>query len=326
MREAMAHAEVGDDVFGEDPTVNALQERMAAILGKEAALFVPSGTMANEVCVKLHTRPGDEIILEEEAHIIIYETGAPAFLSGVQMKTIRGVHGVFSATDVQRSIRPSAYYLPRTALICLENTHGRSAGSIIPLQAIKDIREVATRNGIRMHLDGARLWNACAATGIKPSEYARFFDTVSTCFSKGLGAPVGSIIAGGRDLVDQARIYRKMFGGGMRQAGVLAAAALYALDHNVDRLHEDHANAAFFARSLADVPSLKIDLDEVQTNMVFVDIAGTGKSQREVIDLLDRNGVRVSPERTTAVRVVTHLDVSRPDVDVAVRVFRTLFA
>jgi threonine aldolase len=326
MREAMMAAEVGDDVFGEDPTVNALQDRVAALLGKESALFVPSGTMGNEICVKLHTCPGDEIILEDESHIITYETGAPAMLSGVQMKTIRGIHGVFTAYDVEQAIRPDAYYLPRTRLICLENTHGRSAGSVIPVDVIKDISALAARHEIRMHLDGARLWNACAATGFAPAAYAQYFDTVSVCFSKGLGAPVGSMVAGTRALMEQARIYRKIFGGGMRQAGILAAAAMYALDNNIERLKDDHEHARLFASELAGIPSLTIDLNEVQTNMIFIDIAGTGKSQREVLGLLQERGVRLSPERATCIRAVMHLDVARPDVMSAAEVFHSLFA
>lgn len=325
MREAMMRAEVGDDVFGEDPTVNALQARIAKMLGKEAALFVPSGTMGNEICVKVHTQPGEEIILEEESHILVYETGAPAFLSGVQMKTLRGTHGVFQASDVERAIRPSVYYLPRTALICIENTHGRSAGSVIPLEIIREIAGVASAHRIPMHLDGARLWNACEATGVAPAEFASCFDTVSVCLSKGLGAPAGSVIVGSAELITRARKLRKMFGGGMRQSGILAAAGLYALDHNIARLKDDHANAKLFATELAKIPSLGIDESEIQTNMVFIDLSGTGKSQGEALKLLERRGVRLSPERTSAVRAVMHLDVSRDDVITAVDVFQELF-
>lgn len=324
MRQAMMAADVGDDVYGEDPSVNALQQRVAAMFGKEAGLFVPSGTMGNEVCVKLHTQPGDEIILEEEAHIGVYETAGPSFLSGVQMHPVRGTHGIITAEQVEEAIRPAAYYLPRTTLLCLENTHGRSAGSVIPLEMIRKISDVCGRHGIKMHLDGARIWNACIASGVSPETYSSFFDTVSVCFSKGLGAPVGSMILGSVQDIERARVYRKLFGGGMRQAGILAAAALYALDHHYASLAEDHAKAQLFARMLSQHQVLSIDPDEVQTNMVFVDVRKTGKSQAEVLAQLKEQRVLMTPERSTSLRAVMHRDVTIDQVESAAEIFSSL--
>ncbi|MBI1807535.1 MAG: low-specificity L-threonine aldolase [Ignavibacteria bacterium] len=326
MLEAMMRADVGDDVFGEDPTVNALQQRVAAMFGKEAALFVPSGTMGNEICIKVHTQPGDEIIVEQESHIFVYETAAPSLLSGVQMKTIAGRRGVITVEQIHQAVRPKAYYLPTTRLICVENTHGRSAGSIVPIEAMQRIRAFAISEKIAMHLDGARIWNACVVTGISPKEYAQHFDSLSVCFSKGLGAPVGSIIIGDREFVQQARKYRKLFGGGMRQAGILASAALYALDHNIERLNDDHQKASTFALGLGSLKQLEIDMNEVQTNMVFVDIMKTGKTQDEVLNLLKSKGILLTPERSSSIRAVMHLDVSMDEVTEAVSVFQSLFS
>lgn len=325
MLQAMMSAEVGDDVFGEDPTINRLQERIARMFGKEDALFVPSGTMGNEIAIKVHTQPGDEILVEEESHIFVYETAAPSLLSGVQMQTIRGVRGMISADQVRHAVRPNVYYLPPTRLICLENTHGRSAGSVLPLEGIKQLREFAQEAGIRMHLDGARLWNASVASGISVDEYARCFDSVSVCFSKGLGAPVGSILTGSSRFIDRARKYRKIFGGGMRQVGILAAAALYALDHNVERLREDHEKARFFAGELARISSFDVRIDEVETNMVIPDIRRTGKTQGEILRLLNEKGILLTPERETSVRAVMHLDVTMEQVKHAAGVIRSMF-
>jgi threonine aldolase len=324
MREAMMKAEVGDDVFGEDPTVNRLQERMAGLLGKEAALFVPSGTMGNEVSIKVHTNPGDEIIVGEDSHIFVYETAAPSLLSGVQMRPVRGRRGVFSTEQLERAVRPKAYYLPVTKLICVENTHGLSGGSVIPIDDLRRIREYAIQEKIKLHLDGARLWNACVASGVSPGDYAGCVDSLSVCFSKGLGAPVGSVIAGEAAFIEQARRYRKIFGGGMRQVGILAAAALYALDHNVERLKEDHAKASYLAGELSQVKGLGVDREEVQTNMVIAETEGTGKSQSEVLRLLKASGVLMTAERDSAVRAVTHLDVSMEEVKEAARIICSL--
>ncbi len=325
MREAMARAEVGDDVFGEDPTVNRLQERVAEILGKEAALYVPSGTMGNQICVKVHTRPGDEVIAERGSHVFNYETGGAAFLSGVQLHILDGVRGVITAEQIRRVIRPRVYYMPVTSLICLENTHNRAGGTILPLDVIRGVRALASAYGIRMHLDGARLWNASVATGIPPAVYAAEFDSVSVCFSKGLGAPVGSAVAGSRDLIAEARRYRKIYGGGMRQAGVLAAACLYSLDHNIERLAEDHEKASVLARALAEIPGLSVDLDAVHSNILIAGVEGLGRSADEVLTLLRARGVLLTPGNWQSVRAVTHLDVTMAQVrDAAARIREAL--
>lgn len=325
MLAAMMKAEVGDDVFGEDPTVNLLQARMASLFRKDAGLFVPSGTMGNEICIKARTRPGDEIIVEQDSHIFVYETGAPSLLSGVQMMTITGRNGMIALDDLKRAVRPDAYYLPATRLICLENTHGRSGGTVLPLDEIARMSEFARSEKIATHLDGARLWNACVASGISAAEYAQHFDSVSVCFSKGLGAPIGSMILGSHDFIGEARKYRKIFGGGMRQAGILAAAAIYALDHNVERLKEDHEKASYFAQELRTLNGVRIDLESVQTNMVFIETRGTGKTQKEVLQLLSSKGILMTPERASSVRAVMHLDVSMEEVTTAVSVLKQLF-
>src|SRR5947207_2175190 len=256
MRAAIAAAEVGDDVFDDDPTVHRLQERVAALLGKEAALFVPSGTMSNQICVKAHTQPGDELLCEALCHIYNFEAGGPAVLSGVTCRTVEGDYGILDVSQLENKIRPINDHLVRTRLVCLENTHNRAAGRLNPLEKIEPFSGWAHEHARLMHLDGARLWNAVVATGIPAAEWARHFDSVSVCFSKGLGAPIGSALAGPRDFVARARRARKLFGGGMRQAGVIAAAALYALEHHVERLAEDHRNARVLARAVADTPGL----------------------------------------------------------------------
>lgn len=315
MREAMAAAEVGDDVFGEDPTVNLLQDRVASLLGKEAALFVPSGVMANQLAIKCHTQPGDEIVVERLSHIFNYETAAPSLLSNVQVNTLQGRNGVLTASQVEQGIRSNAYYMPRTSLVCLENTHNMGGGTIYPLDEIRKIRSLCLGREVAMHLDGARIWNAWVATGIHPGEYAQEFDSVSVCFSKGLGAPVGSAIAGSKELVAKSRKYRKIFGGGMRQAGILAAAALYALDNNIDRLKEDHEKAVYLASQLAQLEKVRVDSKTIQTNIVLMDITGTGKKSSTVLSLLRGQGVLLTEAGEGTVRAVMHLDVSMDDVN-----------
>jgi len=325
MLEAMMSAEVGDDVFGEDPTVNALQARVARLFGKDDALFVPSGTMGNEICIKVHTQPGDEIIVDADSHIFVYETAAPSLLSGVQMNPVKGKRGVFTIEQLKAAVRARAYYLPATKLICVENTHGRSGGSVVPAQAIRAIREFAAGEKIMVHLDGARIWNACVASGSDPKEFARGADSISVCFSKGLGAPIGSMIAGDAEFIERARRYRKVFGGGMRQVGILAAAALYALDHNIERLKEDHAKARYLAGELNQTKGLRVEMEEVQTNMVIAETEPSGKTQAEVLEILKSNGVLMTSERRSAIRAVTHLDVSMEQVRRAAAIVRSLF-
>ena len=326
MRSVMASAEVGDDVYGEDPTVNRLQERIARLLGKENALFVTSGTMGNQLSIKVHTQPGDELIAERDAHIFQYETGGAAFLSSVQVHTVHGERGILTAGRVREAIRPDIYYMPRTRLVCLENTHNRAGGTIYPLRVIEEIEALAREKKLKMHLDGARLWNACVATGIAPATYAGFFDSVSVCLSKGLGAPVGSVIAGSREFIDSARHYRKIFGGGMRQAGILAAAGLYALDHNIARLQEDHEKAKILAGALARAKGCTIDPNSVETNIVIADISRTGVGTSLIIEKLKEKGVLIGDAGSTRIRFVTHLDVSLEHVQTAARYIEEVFA
>src|SRR5712692_10504222 len=293
MRAAIQAAEVGDDVFGEDPTVNLLQEKVAALLGKEAALFVPSGPMSNQICVKAHTQPGDEMLCEAACHIYVNEAGAPAALSGVTCRTIEGDYGILDLTQLEDKVRPANDHQVRTRLVALENTHNRGGGRVYPLEKIQAISAWAWKNGLIMHLDGARLWNAIVATGIPAAEWAKHFDSVSVCFSKGLGAPIGSALAGPRDFVTRARRIRKLFGGGMRQAGIAAAAALYALDHHVERLAEDHRNARVLAEAIADTAGLRLDPPEVETNLVWFQVDPELGTAKDVVEVLKQHGILV---------------------------------
>jgi Threonine aldolase len=323
MRQAMANADVGDDVFGEDPTILALQEKVAALLGKEKALYVPSGVMGNQLSIKAQTEPGDEIICEQDAHIFNYETAGPSLISSVQVKTIPGVRGVIHAEQLTAAMRPKVYYMPRSRMICLENTHNRSGGTIYPLDEIKRIFAFARSHEMVMHLDGARLWNASVATGIHPKEYAKYFDSVSVCFSKGLGAPVGSAVAGTVEMIERVHKWRKVYGGGMRQAGIIAAGALYALEHNVERLKEDHEKATFFAEKISLLPKLSIDMETVQTNIIIINIEKSGMQPDEIIALLKSKGVLVTLGSYNSIRAVMHLDVSMEQVQQAVGIFKT---
>jgi len=319
MRRAMAEAPVGDDVFGDDPTVLALERRVAEVLGKEAAVYMPSGTMTNQVALRTHTEPGDEIILEATAHSYFYESGGPAALSGLMCRLIEGERGLFTAAQVRAVLRPRNEHFPRTKLVCVENTHNRGGGTIWPLERIVEVEAAAREAGLAMHLDGARLWNASAATGIAEREYARHFDSVSVCFSKGLGAPVGSALAGTASFIARARRFRKMFGGGMRQAGIVAAGALYALEHHRARLAEDHANARLLAGEIARLPGIGIDPAAVETNIVvFYSIAMPAPV---LADRLKEAGVWLLPRDHESCRAVTHLDVSRPQIEEAVAIF-----
>ncbi len=320
MRQAMADAEVGDDVFGDDPTVNRLQDRVAELMGKEAAIFMPSGSMANQTAIRAQTQPGDEIIAHQDSHIYHYEAGAPAALSGCLLRLLPGRGGQYVAADVDEVIRPKNSHFAQSRLVVIENTHNRGGGTCWSLSAIEQIKQVADKHGLSMHLDGARMMNACVGKGYKPADCAKYFDTVSMCFSKGLGAPVGSAVAGSAEMIQRVHRFRKMFGGGMRQAGVIAAAALYALDHNIERLAEDHQNAKRLGEALAATGRVSIDLDMVETNIVYFDIdPGFGTAQ-QVCDRLHEDGVwmmGVSPQR---VRAVTHLDVSSAAIDKAIEV------
>jgi threonine aldolase len=320
MKQAMFAAEVGDDVFGEDPTVNALQEKAAKLLGKEAALFVASGTMGNQLSIKAQTMPGDEVIIESTSHAMNYEGGAGAVFSGVQFFGIPGNRGAIDATQVEAAIRVEDVHFPVSRLVVIENTHNRGGGSVFPLKTIHEIREVATRRNLRMHMDGARLWNACVAAKISPAEYVAPFDSVSVCLSKALGCPVGSIVAGPKDFIKKVHRFRKMMGGGMRQIGFLAAAGIYALDHHIDRLEEDHRKAKKLAHGLAAIKNLLIQPNEVETNILYFDTSPAERTAHEVVAACRIRGVLLHPTAKTRIRCVTHLDVSSAEIDQALKV------
>ncbi len=324
MRAAIAAAEVGDDVFGDDPTVNRLQERAAALLGKEAALYVPSGTMANQVSIRAVAEPGDELIVDETTHTYNYESGAPAALSGVSFRLVHGTRGIFSAAQVAAAVRPASAHFARSRMVIVENTNNGGGGSIWPVETVAGIRAVADQHGLHVHMDGARLMNACVARGLEPTAYTRHVDSVSMCFSKGLGAPVGSIVAGTRAFINRAHRFRKMFGGGLRQAGILAAAALYALDHNVQRLVEDHVNARRLAEAIAELPGLKLDPATVETNIVIFEVAPAYGTAADFAAKLRERGVWMLPTGPSRVRAVTHLDVSAAQIEEAIGVLRAL--
>ena len=324
MRKAMTEAEVGDDVFGEDPTVNALQEKVARILGKEASIFVPSGTMANQLAIKSHTQPGDEVIIEATSHPYNFEGGASAVLSAVQFYCLKGSRGILEASQIEEAIRPDDHHFPVTRLICLENTHNRGGGSIYPIERIAEISRFAKSKGLQLHLDGARLWNASVASGIKPQEYARWADSVSVCLSKGLGAPIGSLVAGTKTFIDRVHRFRKMFGGGMRQVGIIAAAGIYALDYHLERLKEDHQNAKRLAVGLKESKGVSIDPKYVETNIVIFDVANAGMTGSQVAEAMKKEGVLIHPIGKTQIRLVTHLDVNAEDIEKALKAFEKL--
>lgn len=316
MREAMARAEVGDDVYGEDQTTLAFQEEVAALLGKEAALFVPSGTMSNQLAIKCHTRPGDEVIVGETGHTMWFESGAAAVLSGV-MCAVAGSGGLFDADQMEAAIKPPQYWFARSALVCVENTHNAAGGRIFPQKNVIAISERARARGLAMHLDGARLWNASVATGLSLQELAAPFDTVSVCFSKGLGAPVGSALVGSKLIIKDAHRLRKMWGGGMRQIGILTAGAAHALHHHRDRLKDDHANAKLLGEKLRGLPGVKIS--DIETNIVIVDLPFAAEI---AVNAAKAKGLAISAFGPSRLRAVTHLDVSRADVERAADILR----
>ena len=323
MRRAMYEAEVGDDVYGEDPTINKLEEQAADLLGKEAALFVTSGTQGNQIAVLTHCRPGQEVILEENAHIYVYEGGAISALAGVQPKLVKGIRGSLQANDVEDAIRGEDIHFPETGLIAVENTHNRAGGTVIPLADMKAVYEVAKRHHIPVHLDGARLFNTVVATGQPAKAFADQTTTVQICLSKGLGSPIGSIIAGDKDFIIRARKWRKRLGGGLRQAGILAAAGLISLNKMVDRLADDHARARRLAEALADIPPYKI-ATEVDTNIVMLDVSGTTMSAAEVVEEVKKSGVLVSAFGPTIIRLTTHYDLDDQAIDQAIAAFRKI--
>lgn len=323
MREAMASAIVGDDVFGEDPTVIELQEKMASIMGKEAGLMVPSGTMANAIAIRTHTQPGDEIITEEHSHIYIYEAGGFAALSGCSVALVSSEHGIMKGEAVRAKIRKPAdcsSHYPNGSLVCLENTSNRGGGTFYPQSLIDEIAGVARQSECALHMDGARLFNAAEASGTDPARIVRDCDTVSICISKGLGAPVGGVLVGSREVINEAHRWRKTFGGGMRQAGVLAAAGLYALKYNRNRLSEDHARARDLALGLQDVDGLKVDLESVQTNMVYLRTESPASGFVEKAAALGVDFLALGPD---LLRLVTHLHITDEDVEKTIHAFKS---
>ena len=324
MRQAMYEAEVGDDVYGEDPTVNRLQERVADRLGTEAALFVPSGTMANQICLHVLADPGDEVILEHGAHVFNYESGAAGLLSGLQLHPLDGENGLLAPEQINDAVRPDAVVAPRSRVVSVENTANKAGGVVYPLDRIEAIAETARDHDLHLHLDGARLWNASAARDVPERDYAAPFDLTWVALSKGLGAPAGSVIGGPEPLIAEARRVRKQFGGGLRQAGILAAAGLYALEHHRPHLADDHKKAQRLAKTLAELPAFNLDVDDVETNIIIFDVtAGTAES---VIETLQADGVLLTPFGPTTLRATTHRDVTMEEVDKAAAVIRERFS
>ncbi|MCL7971501.1 MAG: aminotransferase class I/II-fold pyridoxal phosphate-dependent enzyme [marine benthic group bacterium] len=324
MRRAMAEAEVGDDVLGKDPTAARLERRVANLLGKEDALFFPSGTQANQAAIVLHTRPGTEAVCEAESHVFHYEFADAAWLAGVQLHPVSSDRGSLAARDVVTAIRPGDRHHPVTSLLCIENTHNLHGGAVVPLEAMRAIRELADRRSLPVHLDGARLWNAAAASGETLADLSSCADTVTVCISKGLGCPVGSLLAGPADLIEAAWSVRKRLGGGMRQVGILAAAGLWALDHNLDRLPEDHARARRLASGWAAIDGVKAD--EPQTNIVMVDLEREDLDETLVAGKLEELGVLVLGAGPGRLRAVTHLGVGDRAIDLAVQALADVLA
>lgn len=314
MREAALNAVVGDDVYGEDPSVIELEKTAAEVLGKEAALFVTSGTQGNQIAVLTHCSPGNEVILEAESHIFYYESGAIAAFAGVQPRTIKGTRGAMDPNEVESAIREDDQHFPETGLICLENTHNRAGGAIVPSSNMKEIYQIAQKHNIPVHVDGARLFNAAAAANLPLTEFTQYSDTVQVCLSKGLGAPVGSIIAGSADFIKKARKWRKRLGGGLRQAGIIAAPGLYALNNMRDRLAVDHENAKRLAEGLGAIDNLNI-VNGVDTNIVVVDVSETGMNSAQFTEKLKSDGVLAVTFGPSLVRFTTHFDISREDIE-----------
>ena len=322
MRRAMAEAEVGDDVYGEDPTVNRLEARAAEIFDKEAALFVPTGCMGNLIAIKVWTHHGDEVICEERSHVNLYELASMSAIAGCMPRIARAEDGILSWKQVEAVIRPKIYYDSQTALICLENTSNMAGGTVYPTAQVNDICDRAHDTGLKVHLDGARIFNAATALGESVAEMTRKVDSVMFCLSKGLGAPVGSMVAGSREFIDKARVYRKMFGGGMRQAGVIAAAGLLALEKSPSRLHIDHKSARRLAEGIAKIPGFAIDPAKVRTNIVIFDCSKTGKTAVEWCDILHKRGVWAQDTALHSVRLVTHCDVDEAGIERALTVLQ----
>jgi threonine aldolase len=325
MRKAIANAEVGDDVFGDDPTVNTLQEYVATLFEKEAALFVPSGTMANQVTLKTHSEPGWELLCDRQCHIVNYEAAGPVIHSGLLVNMIETDRGMITADMVRANFRRKTLHSPETRLVALENTHNHRGGTILPQDEILEVRKVCDEFGLILHLDGARIWNVHAATGISLAELTRPFDSVCVCLSKGLGAPIGSMILGSRDFIGEALRVRKLFGGAMRQVGIIAAAGLHAVQNNIARLVQDHGNAQLLAEKLDFLEVFEIDMSRVETNIILADTTGDHTAQ-SVLDRMKEVGVLAVPFGPRTIRFVTHLDVSRSDCEEAAERIKKAFS
>jgi threonine aldolase len=326
MRAEIARAEVGDDVYSDDPTVKALERRTAELLGKEDAVYMPTGTMTNQVAIRAHTEPSDAVLFDQAAHVYLLEGGAPASVSGVLPRLLPGVRGIFTPEDVHAAVGSPHPFVPSSVmspvkLLCVENTHNIGGGAVWPLASIQAVAAAAREHGLRVHLDGARLWHASAATGVSEADYARPFDTVSVCFSKALGAPVGSCLAGPKEFTDRARRFKQQFGGGFRQAGMMAAGALYAVNHHRERLPETHENAAWFAREIAQLGRVDLDPGLLETNIVRFRLKGVSSSA--FVEEMHRRGVFMLPSGPEGVRAVFYLDIERSKVEDAVRTIST---
>ncbi len=320
MRHFMCNAEVGDEQKGEDPTVNHLQDMVAERLGKESALFLPSGTMCNQIAIKLHCRPGDEILLDRTAHPLNSEAGGPAVLAGAIVQGLPGQRGIFTAEQVRAAVRPITRYQPKTRLVSVEQTSNMGGGTVWPLKTIQEVCAVARQHQLSTHMDGARLFNAVVATGVSAKDYAAGFDSAWIDLSKGLGAPVGAVLAGNKDFITEAWQWKQRLGGAMRQAGIIAAAGVYGLEHHVDRLVDDHANAKVLAKGLGTLPGIDLDFSGVESNIVIFDVSATGLSVPEFLSRLAALGLRMSPVPPTRVRAVTHLDISEPQIEKAISI------
>ena len=324
MRQAMFEAEVGDDVFGDDPTVNELEKQIASLFEREASLFVPSGTMGNQICLKIHSQPGWELLCDRECHIVNYEAGGPVVHSGLLVNLLSTERGMVTAEMVRNNIRPINLHCPLTKLVALENSHNRHGGTILPQDEVLKVREVCDEFDLKLHLDGARIWNVHAATGMSLPELTKPFDSFSVCLSKGLGAPIGSMILGSEEFIEKARRERKLFGGGMRQVGIIAAGGLYAVKNNIDRLKEDHQNARLLAKGINEISIFKIDLSRVETNIILVDIQND-ETAETILEKMKEVDVWAVPFGSKRIRMVTHLDVSRADCEEALDRIKSIF-
>ncbi len=320
MLEAIRHANLGDDVYGEDPTVNALQDMAARKMGKQAALLVTSGTQANLVAAMSHTRRGDEVIFEADAHMYYYEAGAYCSIAGLSPRLVKGRMGVMLPDDVERALRPSDVHYPRTRLICVENTHNRAGGTVWNSKDIKEISELASAHDLAVHMDGARIFNAAIALGVDVRELTKNVDSLMFCLSKGLSAPVGSLVVGSSEFIDSARRYRKMLGGGMRQGGIIAAAGIVALEEMINRLKDDHDNAKLLALGLAEISGISVDMNTVQTNMVLYDVSGLGMTGSEWVTRMKGEGILAGPRENGRVRMVTHRGIEKEDIETTLQV------